>query len=86
MYIDIDNDACSVWQSVGSTVRGKPAPRLCSLQESEIMLFAGVRARALSGSTPDYPDDEHETLCGCLCFCVCIHPLPLRANEMNFEL
>ena len=34
------------------------------------MLFAGVRARALSGSTPDYPDDEHETLCGCLCVCV----------------
>ena len=52
------------------SVRVNPAPRLCSLQESEIMLFAGVRARALSGSTPDYPDDEHETLCGCLCLCV----------------
>ena len=36
------------------------------------MLFAGVRARALSGSTPDYPDVEHETLCGCLCVCVCV--------------
>ena len=43
-----------------------PAPRLCSLQESEIMLFAGVRARALSLIA----DDEHETLCGCLCVCV----------------
>ena len=53
------------------SVRVDPAPRLCSLQESEIMLFAGVRAgvraRALSGSTPD---DGHETLCGCLCLCV----------------
>ena len=51
------------------------------------MLFAGVRARALSGSTPDYPDDEHETLCGCLCLCVySSSTIPLRANEMNFEL
>ena len=54
------------------------------------MLFAGVRARALSGSTPDYPDDEHETLCGCLCVCVrvCVvlflYGHPERAVLMNF--
>ena len=53
------------------------------------MLFAGVRARALSGSTPDYPDDEHETLCGCLCVCVCacvcrLDGHPERAVLMNF--
>ena len=72
------------------SVRVNPAPRLCSLQESEIMLFAGVRARALSGSTPDYPDDEHETLCGCLCVrvCVCrfvfVYGHPERAMLMTF--
>ena len=62
-----------------------PAPRLCSLQESEIMLFAGVRARALSGSTPDYPDDEHVTLCGCLCLCVCrfVFVWPSRKGSAN---
>ena len=56
------------------SVRVNLAPRLCSLQESEIMLFAGVRARALSGSTPDYPDVEHETLCVrvCVSFCSCM--------------
>ena len=68
-------------------MRVNPAPRVCSLQESEIMLFAGVRARALSGSTPDYPDDEHETLCGCLCLCVLfLYGHPERAVLMNFEL
>ena len=83
MYIDIDNDACSVWQSVGFICAGKPGP--------QIMLFAGVRAR---GSTPDYPDVEHETLCGCLCVCVCVctcvcvvlflYGHPERAVLMNF--
>ena len=42
MYIDIDNDACSVWQSVGSICAGKPGP--------QIMLFARVRDYALCGS------------------------------------
>ena len=49
------------------------------------MLFAGVRARALSGSTPDYPDDEHKTLCGCLCLCVCrfVFVWPSRKGSAN---
>ena len=49
------------------------------------MLFAGVRARALSGSTPDYPDDEHEALCGCLCMCVCrfVFVSPSRKGSAN---
>ena len=51
------------------------------------MLFAGVRARALSGSTPDYPDDEHETLCGCLCLrvtvCLFVFVWPSRKGSDN---
>ena len=66
-------------------MRVNPTPRLCALQEPEIMLFAGVRARALSGSTPDYPDDEHEALCGCLCMCVCrfVFVWPSRKGSAN---
>ena len=51
------------------------------------MLFTGVRAKALSGSTPDYPDDEHETLCGCLCVRVCacrfVFVWPSRKGSAN---
>ena len=61
-----------------------------ALCKSQRLCSAGVRARALSGSTPDYPDDEHETLCGCLCVCVrvCVvlflYGHPERAVLMNF--
>ena len=55
------------------------------------MLFARVRDYALcgsqsEGSIPDYPDDEHETLCGCLCVCVVLflYGHPERAVLKNF--
>ena len=84
MYIDIDNDACSVWQSVGSICAGKPDPQIMLFARVRDYALCGSQSGALSGSTPDYPDDEHETLCGCLCLCV--YSSSLRANEMNFVL
>ena len=45
---------------------------LCALKPGPPAHAQKDGMRALSGSTPDYPDDEHETLCGCLCVCVCV--------------
>ena len=61
---------------------GKSCPQIMLFARViDYALLTGVRVRAVSGSTPDYPDDEHETLCGC-----CVWPSQKgSANELlNF--